>query len=131
MNIAIPIWNHRVSPVFDTAANVVVFADGDGSAAPGTEYGLAGADFFSRAHRMQELNIDVLICGAISKPLEDEIRRRGIEVIPHICGCVEDVFQAFQTGQLNQQQFMMPGCCGKRRRFQRRGCGQKRRGLSK
>jgi predicted Fe-Mo cluster-binding NifX family protein len=59
----------------------------------------------------------VLICGAISRPLEAMLLSAGVEVIPQTCGPVEEVLKAFMSGKLTEKAFLMPGCCGRRRRF--------------
>ena len=45
---------------------------------------------------------------------------KGMEVIPHACGPVEDVLRAYVSGQLTDEAFLMPGCCGRRRRLRAR-----------
>jgi predicted Fe-Mo cluster-binding NifX family protein len=70
-----------------------------------------------RARRVAELGADVLICGAISRPLEAMLVSAGVEVVPQTCGQAEDVLRAFMSGQLTERAFLMPGCCGRRRRF--------------
>jgi hypothetical protein len=57
------------------------------------------------------------ICGGISWPLEVMLLSARVEVIPQTCGSVEDVLKAFMSGRLTEQAFVMPGCCGRRRRF--------------
>ncbi len=61
--------------------------------------------------------VDVLVCGAISGPLAGILTANGMKVVPWICGDVENVFQAFLRGRLSEASFLMPGCCGRRRRF--------------
>ncbi len=75
----------------------------------------------ARAARLIETGANVLVCGAISWPLEMAIATVDIEVIPQICGDVTCVLAAFIEGRLDQGAFLMPGCCGRRRRFQGRG----------
>jgi len=70
-----------------------------------------------RARRLTELGVHVLICGAISWPLEAMLVSAGVRVIAQTCGPVEDVLRAFLAGQLASEAFLMPGCCGRRRRF--------------
>ena len=70
----------------------------------------------ARAARLIETGANVLVCGAISWPLEMAIAAAGIEVIPQICGDVTSVLAAFIEGRLDQGAFLMPGCCGRRRR---------------
>ena len=89
-----------------------------------TEEVLEEAELVARARRVAELGADVLICGAISRPLEAMLLSTGVEVIPQTCGPVEDVLRAFVSGQLSEQAFVIPGCCGHRRRF----CGGRSHG---
>jgi len=79
-----------------------------------------------RARDLRQMGAEVLICGAISRPLELALDSAGVQVIPHICGRVEEVLAAFINGQLDAGGFLMPGCCGRRRQFGagRRGGGR-------
>jgi predicted Fe-Mo cluster-binding NifX family protein len=70
-----------------------------------------------RAKQLIRLGANVLICGAISRPLEIALIAGGIEVISFTCGSVEDVLKAFLSGRLNQHVFLMPGCQDQRRCF--------------
>lgn len=71
----------------------------------------------ARASRVTAIGVHVLICGAISWPLEAMLTSAGVRVIPQTCGPVDDVLRAFLAGQLASEAFLMPGCCGRRRRF--------------
>jgi predicted Fe-Mo cluster-binding NifX family protein len=120
MKVAIPHWQGRVSPVFDVAGNVLIV-----ELSGGTELGRRNVTFNAetvhhRVARLAETGADALICGAISRPLEMAVSAAGIEVIPQTCGDVEQVLAAFIGGQLNGRAFLMPGCCGRRRRFRGR-----------
>ncbi len=74
-----------------------------------------------RAQRIQDLEVGVLICGAISRQLEAGLQAAGIEVLPHICGDVEEVLAAYSCGDLSRECFHMPGCCRRRRQRCRGG----------
>lgn len=126
MKVAIPVWNHRVSPVFDTAQKLLIFQDTKEEQLNLSECMLAGLDFYSRIELMEEQGIEILICGAISGPLEHEIWLKGIKVISYICGDVEEVYRAFRNKQLAQERFIMPGCRG-RSRYQHRYKCQRRK----
>jgi len=120
MKVAIPHWQGRVSPVFDVAARVLVVDIDGGVERARQEVVFDDEEPQRRAARLTETGADVLICGAISKPLELAIAATGIEVIPQTCGDVERVLAAFIEGQLDQDAFLMPGCCGRRRQFRAR-----------
>jgi len=118
MKVAIPHWQGRVSPVFDVAGNVLVVEIDDGVEQARRDVVFDAEDRQARAARLTETGADVLVCGAISKPLEMAVSAAGIEVVPQTCGDVERVLAAFIDGRLDQGAFLMPGCCGQRRRFQ-------------
>ena len=118
MKVAIPQWRGRVSPVFDVASNVLVVEIDDGIEQARQDVLFDAEQPQARAARLAKTGADVLVCGAISRPLEMAVSATGIEVIPQICGDVERVLAAFIDGRLDQGAFLMPGCCGRRRRFQ-------------
>ncbi|MGI6459856.1 MAG: NifB/NifX family molybdenum-iron cluster-binding protein [Candidatus Hydrogenedentales bacterium] len=128
MKVAIPEWQGRISPVFDVAATLVVTdLTADGQAAEQHSIRLFRNDLHGRVMEMAGLGIDVLVCGAISWPLEMALSNAGIEVIPHTCGEVQSVLESYMTSRLNPNTFLMPGCCGRRRRHR----GQGRRGRTR
>jgi predicted Fe-Mo cluster-binding NifX family protein len=126
MKVAIPQWQGRVSPVLDVAERLLVVdlaADGEVSR---QDAALAAAGPLERARQLRQTGAEVLICGAISRPLELALQGSGIQIIPHTCGQVEEVLAAFINGQLDAGGFLMPGCRGRRWRFRagRRRGGQ-------
>jgi len=128
MKVALSVWGERISPVFDTAASVlVVTLDGAQETGRSTEP-LRETFPPRRAARLVELGVDVLICGAVSRPLASMIASYGIELVPFVSGEAEEVLAAWLSGGLRApgvpRRFQMPGCYGMRRRF--RGRGQKR-----
>jgi predicted Fe-Mo cluster-binding NifX family protein len=76
-----------------------------------------------RAKRLADMGVKLLVCGAISWPLEALLVASGIQVIPLICGDIEDVISALRDGAIDDGRLAMPGCCCKRRhgRNRRRG----------
>ncbi|MBN2474718.1 MAG: NifB/NifX family molybdenum-iron cluster-binding protein [Pirellulales bacterium] len=116
MRAAIPIADGRISPVFDAARHLLLADIENGREVWRTEQTLEQPELGPRARRIAEFGADVLICGAISRPLEMMLLSAGVEVIPQTCGPVEDVLKAFISGRLTEQAFVMPGCCGRRRR---------------
>lgn len=117
MKVALPTWDGRVSPVFDVARRLLV-VDVERDAEVGrSEVDLEEARLAARASRVAAIGVHVLICGAISWPLEAMLTSAGTRVIPRMCGPVDDVLRAFIAGQLASEAFLMPGCRGRRRRF--------------
>jgi len=127
--IAIPQWLGQVSTVFDFAGKLLLI-DMDGQQETSrTENLLPNEPIPQRAARLNKLGIDVLICGAISRPLLLMISGSGIKVLPDIRGHIDEVLNAYLAGRLTEQRFSMPGCKARERkgsRGRRRGQGRGR-----
>ena len=122
MKIALPIWNGRISPVFDTARELLVVEAEDGKEIARSRRPLDGSPLPQRAARLAELRVDVLLCGAISRPMAGMLAASGIRIVPFVAGDVEAVVRAYLTGKFPGQRFAMPGCCGRRFRFRGSRC---------
>jgi predicted Fe-Mo cluster-binding NifX family protein len=119
MRIAIPQWQERVSPVFDVAQSLLLIDMEDGIERRREERRLPEADAFSRLAEFFACRASVLICGAISAPVEARLTASGVQVIGFRCGFVEEVLAAYGKGELSSQAYAMPGC-----RSERLKCGE-------
>ncbi len=128
MRVAIPQWRGRVSPVFDVAGNLLLIDMVGGRQQASQSLAIDMEQPQDRAHLLAQHGVRVLICGAISWPLERALLAAGIEVISQTCGEIDQVLAAFCSGQLRRGAFLMPGCCGRRRHWRARGQGRWRRG---
>jgi predicted Fe-Mo cluster-binding NifX family protein len=108
MRIAIPVWKDRVSPVFDVARSVRVVDLSDGGEPRKSDMGL---DDDHRAETLAKLGVDLLICSAISTSLESTLWMSGVEVIPDICGTVDEIITAYSKGETTLAGFRSPGNC--------------------
>jgi predicted Fe-Mo cluster-binding NifX family protein len=125
MKIAIPIWQSRVSPVFDVAGQFIVVDLEDGVETARTEVAALEEDPAERTSLLVGLGVETLICGAISKILEMMLLGSGVTVIPRVCGDAEEVLRAFCGGALDDDRYALPGwgrCQGGRRRRRARRC---------
>jgi predicted Fe-Mo cluster-binding NifX family protein len=116
MRLAIPVWNDRVSPVFDTAGRVLLLdlADGIEQARHTVEVAQTSSPG-ERVKRLAELGVNVLVCGAISRPLASRLSAAGIVLIPWVSGALEEVLRAYLTDRLSDPCWRMPGCGGRHR----------------
>jgi predicted Fe-Mo cluster-binding NifX family protein len=128
MKLAIPVWQGRLSPVFDVAGQLLLVELTDGQEIAREEQIIQERTPDQRAEKLAELGVGTLICAGISQSLEAMLANAGIRVIARVCGGVEDVLAAFVGGRLGEERFAMPGCCGQRR--QRHRGGSRRRGPS-
>jgi predicted Fe-Mo cluster-binding NifX family protein len=112
MRIAIPIWENKVSPVMDTASRLLIIETDGQKEITRFETYLEEQDISRRCHRIQSLEIDVLICGAICRSFSEMLRASDILIVSEISGLVEDVLKAYLQGKLADSKFFMPGCTG-------------------
>jgi len=125
MKIAIPLWNGCVSNVFDFAHRLLLVDIEDGGEVNRCEIELKAESLPQRAGSLKRLGVDLLVCGAISRALACMVTASGIELLAFVTGGVDDVLQAYLSGQLVKPEFTMPGYWpGARKGFgrRRRGC---------
>ena len=109
MRIAVPIWEDKISPVLDTASRLLILEPMDQKKFSRKEAELEDKDISRRCFRIRKLGVDVVICGAVSRPFSDLLQASGVQLIQGISGDVEDILKAYFKGKLNQPQFLMPG----------------------
>jgi len=126
MRVAIPVWNERISPVFDAATRLVLVDFENGTEQSRREAMIEESFLAQRARRLVEFGVNVLICGAISRPLAAMLAASGVTVIPWTAGPVDEVLAAYLKGLLPDPRWLMPGC-GVRRQRHRGGRGWCRR----
>ncbi|MDZ7860781.1 MAG: NifB/NifX family molybdenum-iron cluster-binding protein [Candidatus Krumholzibacteriota bacterium] len=139
--IAITIWNDRISPVFESAGRIILVEVEQNHELSRSERELPVTPFheaergnynrsFSprfdeglvckKIERLRELDVDILVCGAISNFTAGLVSSAGIEIIGWISGYKEEVIQALIRNRIGDDGFLMPGCFGRRRRRGRR-----------
>jgi predicted Fe-Mo cluster-binding NifX family protein len=121
MRVAFASWEGRIASVFDTARQVRLVDCAAGGIAAQSEVALADDLPVRRVLHLVELDVDTLVCGAISRSLHDQVAAYGIAVFPFVAGDLDEVVQAWLAGELSRDAFAMPGCCGRRRLRHRQG----------
>jgi predicted Fe-Mo cluster-binding NifX family protein len=121
MKMALTVWEDRISPVFDSA-QMLLIAEIENKEVTKRRYEPFVPDLPSRmADRLSELDVAVLICGAISELPANIIEATGIELIPFITGSADKVLDLYARGIKITPAFLMPGC-GRKRRKRGGGC---------
>jgi predicted Fe-Mo cluster-binding NifX family protein len=95
---------------------------------------LPQADFQIRVKYIADLKIDTILCGALSHFIHRMLTQRGIKVFPWITGKVENVIQAYISGDLADERFLLrgrhrrrrmrgkkPGCFGRHKNWKNKG----------
>jgi predicted Fe-Mo cluster-binding NifX family protein len=109
MRIAISIWEDKISPLLDTASKLLIIENETQKESSRYEVHLLKQDISKKCRFMQSFNIDVLICGAVSRQFSEMLMASGIEVISGISGPARDVLEAYQQGTPLYSEFLMPG----------------------
>lgn len=124
MRLALSVFKDCISTVFDAADQLLIVEMN----ATTNHYKKIPLKFIStvpagRAAQLKDECIDVLICGAISRPMQALIMSQGITVHPFVRGDINTIIAAYQNNQLEQSIFSLPGC---RRRALGTRCGRQR-----
>jgi predicted Fe-Mo cluster-binding NifX family protein len=109
MRIAISIWEDKISPLLDTASKLLIIENETQEESSRYEVYLLKQDISKKCRFIQSFNIDVLICGAVSRQFLEMLKAAGIEVISGISGPARDVLNAYLNGTLLHSEFFMPG----------------------
>lgn len=110
MKIAIPIWNQRISPLLDTASRLLVLTCRDRKEVNRLELPIEPQPIEELAATLAALKLDLLLCGAVTRPLLKALENHGVSVHPHLCGEIGEILEALCHGQLNEKHFQIPGC---------------------
>jgi predicted Fe-Mo cluster-binding NifX family protein len=117
MKAAFSVWDNRIAPVFDVARHVVLVETKSGLIVNEKQETLADAMPVQKAVFLAELGVDILVCGAVSRPLHEMIAAYDIRIIPFVAGDLREVIGAWLAGKREIDLFAMPGCCKKKRRI--------------
>jgi len=109
MRVAIPVWEDRVSPVLDTASRLMVVEFNEEGPTSKFEIYLDERDLSRRCLRIQDLCVDTLICGAVTRYFSELLKASGIKLIQGISGQPEAVLNAYLDGTLAHSKYLMPG----------------------
>lgn len=110
MRIGIPVWEGKVSPVLDTALKLQVVEVENQKVASRSLYHMNEHDLNRRCARIRGMEVDTIICGAISHPFLRMLMASGIHVIREISGTAEDVLETYLQGKLFDSNYIMPWC---------------------
>jgi len=106
MRLALSVFKDSISTVFDAADQfLIIEMDGTNHSRRISEKFLS-SDPVGRTLQLKNQSIDVLICGAISRPMHLAITSQGITIYPFIKGNINDVLAAHHNNQLAQPVFL-------------------------
>ena len=123
--LMIPHKDGRISPVFDVARQCWLVDFSCCREIIRTEFRIETEDPLQRAGIVTEAGTQILLCCALSWPLEMALVSGGVQIIRNICGPVEEILAAFLSGQNDMRNYSMPGCGQGWRRCRRGGRGRR------
>lgn len=115
LDVAFACHEGRIAPVFDTARHLLLLTFRDGRIEARREEELPEEPSAARAERLAALRVGTIVCGAISRPLQETLEALGIVVMPFLAGEIPAVIAAWRAGRLPDEAFAMPGCRGRMR----------------
>ena len=109
IRIAIPVFHKRVSPVLDNCTRLLIIDFDQGSEISRQEISLVKFSLVERFNLIKKMNVNVIICCAISEVMDYMIHGTDIQLICGIVGDVNQVLAAHLSNQLDDASFNMPG----------------------
>ncbi len=109
MRIALTVWEDRISPVADSARQLLLAVIEDRTIKGRQVEHFDIESPFHRAKKLAELEVGTFVCGAISDFYANLIEGYGIRLIPFISGKVDDVLDAYLEKSLSNQKVKMKG----------------------
>ena len=110
MKVAVTVWEDRVSPVFDSAKNLLI-AEIENARVMKTRYQQFDPEMvFQLAQMLKDHQVDAIICGAVSEGPANLLEAAGFELISFIAGDVDQVLENFIKDQPVWTELIMPGC---------------------
>ena len=105
MQVALTDWNGRISPLFDTTRMLLVANVSGQNVIEKRLINFEDVLPIDRVAKLNELGINVLICGGISDFFVNLIEAQGIQIISFKIGVVDQVLETYlsenQLGGLN------------------------------
>lgn len=124
MKILFSVDKERIAPVFDVARDFICYDQG--SLQELRHLSLQSTSAQGLIFALAECGAEILVCGAISRPLQLMAEGNGIIVYGFITGEVKKILATFSTiNTPDLSEFCMPGCRqrqGLRRQRRRRAC---------
>ena len=109
MKVALTIWENRISPLFDATRMLLIAEIEGGTISRKYREAFECDSPFSRAERLDDLGVTVLICGGISDAFARLIEARRIKIIPFASGAADEVLETFIARRSLDKRFRKGG----------------------
>ena len=120
MNIAIPLFDMRISPRFDCAKSFLIATAENGEVIERKELPTGYKTPLERANQLYDLDVDTLICGGIDEVSARRLISHHVRIYSWVTGGAEEAMYSLLRGELESGIMVGPG--GRRRgRWRLRG----------
>jgi hypothetical protein len=109
MKAAFATWHERIAPLFDTSRHAHLLEVLPGCIPIERREYFSGESPVQNVLRLVEWEVDTLVCGAISRPLQAIVMAHGIQIIAFVSGDLREVMDAWLDGHIHDLQYAMPG----------------------
>jgi predicted Fe-Mo cluster-binding NifX family protein len=116
VKLGISVWEGHVAPVLDESMTMAVYDIKRGCVMNSSSVVVSATSIPDKVKLLRELGLTHLICGAVSREMEEPLILAGVAVRSFAAGMVHDVLDAWLEDRLAHPRFLMPGCRGRRRR---------------
>jgi predicted Fe-Mo cluster-binding NifX family protein len=103
MKIAIPFFRNRVSNRLDSSENILIVTLDKGTIKNQKKIRLVHNEPRMMTNILNQLEVDVLICGGITEYYAKRFAHSQIQVIPWVTGELDDVIKSYLTGRLKNR----------------------------
>ena len=126
MKVAIPVDGYSIAPTYDFAGQLLIVSYKNGTIIDKQRVDISEQLPPLRAAQLKNLNINTLLCGAISNSLAAMVWHQGINIISGLSGNVDAVLKESISGGNLMSRYTLPGftskvwkgyCRRSRRRF--------------
>lgn len=108
--IAVTVWEHRISPVFDSARTLLIAEIKDKTLVSSEHLSFDFDRPLELLRMLRAERVSLIICGAISKEPANMLLAAGFELISFIAGDVRTILATLVKGDPLGEDFKMPGC---------------------
>lgn len=122
ITIAITVWGNRISPVFESAQNLLIARIQNGKVIE-KKYETIDCQSLQVVEQFEKSGVNVLICGAISDTAAGMITGSKITLIPFVTGNAARVLDLYVSDEPVPPSFFMPGCSRNRQLKKLKSCG--------
>jgi predicted Fe-Mo cluster-binding NifX family protein len=106
MRVAIPLSDRWVAPILDNATAILVVDLDGGGRAGYFETPLRSWTLRERAEELAAYGVEVVLCDRVSHALANMILARGMEMVQHVSGNVDEVLEAHRGPHQRDPRFL-------------------------